>query len=70
MKVILNIFLLLCFTVSSQTLTYSYIDPCTGSLKRLEVPSNGVTVTYYNQIKTFSKTEIVNGSFETWASNV
>ena len=70
MKIILNIFLLLCFTVSSQTLTYSYIDPCTGSLKKLEVPSNGVTITYYNQIKTFSKTEIINGSFETWASNV
>ena len=70
MKIILNIFLLLCFTVSSQTLTYSYIDPCTGSLKTLNVPNDGITVTYYKQIKTFSKTDILNGSFETWASGV
>ena len=70
MKLIFSIFLLFYFTISAQTLTYSYIDPCTGSLKKLEVPSNGVTVTYYNQIKTFSKTEILNGGFETWASGV
>ena len=70
MKVILSILLLLCLSVSSQTLTYSYIDPCTGSLKTLNVPNDGITVTYYKQIKTFSKTDILNGSFETWASGV
>ena len=70
MKYILYILLALGIKLSAQTLTYSYIDPCTGSLKKLEVPSNGVTVTYYNQIKTFSKTEILNGGFETWASGV
>ena len=70
MKRILYILLALGIKLGAQTLTYSYIDPCTGSLKKLEVPSNGVTVTYYNQIKTFSKTEILNGGFETWASGV
>lgn len=70
MKRILYILLALSIKLGAQTLTYSYIDPCTGSLKKLEVPSNGVTVTYYNQIKTFSKTEILNGGFETWASGV
>lgn len=70
MKVILSILLLLCLNISSQTLTYSYIDPCTGSLKKLEVPSDGVTVTYYKQVKTFSKTDILNGGFESWASSI
>ena len=39
MKYILYILLALGIKLSAQTLTYSYIDPCTGSLKKLEVPS-------------------------------
>jgi len=71
MKIILNILLLLfCLKVTAQTINYSYIDPCTGVLKQLTVPDNGITVTYFNQIKTFSKDDFTNGSFTSWASGV
>ena len=70
MKLILNILLLFCLTATSQTLTYSYIDPCTGTLKQINVPDNGITVTYFNQVKTFSKTDFQNGNFESWATGV
>ena len=70
MKLILSILLLFCLTATSQTLTYSYIDPCTGTLKQINVPDNGITVTYFNQVKTFSKTDFQNGNFESWATGV
>ena len=71
MKLILSILLLFCLTtINSQTISYSYIDPCTGVLKQLNVPDNGITVTYFNQIKTFSKDDFTNGNFNSWATGV
>ena len=70
MKYILYILLALGIKLGAQTITYSYIDPCTGSLKTLNVPDNGITVTYFNQIKTFSKNDFINGQFESWANGI
>lgn len=71
MKLILSILLLFCLTnINGQTISYSYIDPCTGVLKQLNVPDNGITITYFNQIKTFSKDDFTNGNFNTWATGV
>jgi hypothetical protein len=72
-----NLFVVLLFlsTLSfGQTITYSYIDPCTKEIKRLEVPSqNGtfpVTVTYYGQIQNFTPQQLQSGEFDVWANNV
>jgi len=54
----------------SQTFNYSYIDPCTGSTKSIQVPTNGITVTYYGQIQTFQPGDFNNGTFDTWANGV
>lgn len=54
----------------SQTYTYSYTDPCTGITKSLNVPNNGVNVTYYGQIKNFSPNDFLNGYFEEWANGI
>jgi hypothetical protein len=70
MKLIFSILLLFCLTTVNSQIVYSYIDPCTGTLKQLNVPDNGITVTYFNQIKTFSKIDFQNGNFESWASGV
>ena len=71
MKLILSILLLFCLvTINGQTISYSYIDPCTGVLKQLNVPDNGITVTYFNQIKTFYKDDFTNGNFNSWATGV
>lgn len=68
---IIFLFFLLISTVSyGQTISYSYVDPCTGTTKTISVPSNGVTVTYYGQIRTFAPTDFYSGAFETWAQGV
>ena len=50
--------------------SYSYVDPCTGVVKTITVPSDGVTVTYYGEIKTFQPADFYNGTFESWAQGV
>lgn len=72
-----NLFVVLLFlsTLSfGQTFSYSYIDPCTKEIKKLEVPSqNGnfpITVTYYGQVQNFTPQQLQNGAFDTWANGV
>ena len=71
-KYIFTILFILAFSIFGygQTFTYSYTDPCTGSLKSLQVPSNGITVNYYGEIQTFQPNDFYNGSFESWTQNV
>lgn len=69
-QAIFALFILLSTFGYSQTFNYSYTDPCTGVTKTMQVPSNGVTVTYYGQINTFQPADFYNGSFETWSQGV
>jgi hypothetical protein len=63
--------LTLTYNVSAQqTYVYSYIDPCTGVLKNINVPSNGVTVNYFGQMSTFQPNDFNDGTFNQWATNV
>jgi hypothetical protein len=64
------IFLLVSKLSFSQTYAYSYTDPCTGNNKTIQVPTNGVTVTYYGEINTFQPADFNNGNFENWANGV
>jgi len=65
------IFLLLStIELKAQTFLYTYTDPCTGLLKSLTVPTNGVTVTYFGQIQTFNPVDFQNGVFEEWSNGV
>ena len=72
----MKLFVTICFVLlinivkSQSTFTYAYSDPCTGILKTIEVPKDGVTITYYGQINTFSQSQIQNGDFQYWAQNV
>jgi hypothetical protein len=54
----------------AQTFSYNYTDPCTGINKTIQVPSNGITVTYYGQINTFQPNDFYSGAFESWSQNV
>ena len=69
-RLLLSIVLLLTTFICSAQINYSYTDPCTGVLKTITVPSNGVTVTYYGQIKTFAPADFYSGAFETWSQGV
>ncbi len=64
------ILLVLTTNLRAQTFVYSYTDPCTGLTKSINVPSNGITVTYFNQIQTFNPNDFQNGVFDTWATGV
>ena len=69
--ILLFIFIfILTHLIKAQTFTYSYTDPCTGMLKSISVPTNGVTVTYFGEINTFNPEDFNNGVFNTWANNV
>ena len=65
-------FVFLFITIASygQTFNYSYTDPCTGVIKTMQVPSNGITITYYGQVNTFQPSDFYNGGFESWAQGV
>jgi hypothetical protein len=69
-KKIIFILFLIISNVAIGQINYSYIDPCTGIKKTIQVPSNGVTVTYYGQIHTFQPTDFYSGVFENWANGV
>ncbi len=68
--IFITTFLFITSFAKAQTFIYSYTDPCTGLMKSMNVPVNGVTVTYFGQIQTFSPTDFQNGVFESWATNV
>lgn len=56
--------------MNAQTFTYEYTDPCKGTTKSIDVPTNGVTVSYYGQINTFQPVDFYNGNFESWTNSV
>jgi hypothetical protein len=63
--------LLLSYNLAAQqTYTYSYVDPCTGILKSINVPLDGVTVNYFGQMNTFQPQDFTNGNFNQWATGV
>ncbi len=70
LKYLIFFFIFPLYLSAQQTYVYSYVDPCTGVIKSLNVPSNGVTVTYFGQINTFQPQDFNNGVFNQWASGV
>jgi hypothetical protein len=50
---------------------YSYIDPCTKETKFITADRNSpIVVVYYNQIRTFSYTELQDGTFDLWMVDI
>ena len=49
---------------------YSYIDPCTKETKFITADMNSpIVVVYYNQVRTFSYTELSDGTFDLWMND-
>ena len=65
-------FILLAGLVQAQSFSYSYVNPCNGTIEKILIPAgaNSVAVTYYNQVKVFSAADFQNGAFDAWASSV
>ena len=61
-------------SVKAQSISYSYIDPCTKETKSINVSSiNGslpIVMNYYGQVRSFTPSELQNGTFDNWANSV
>ena len=61
-------------SVKAQSISYSYIDPCTKETKNITVSElNGtlpIVMNYYGQVRPFTPTELQNGTFDGWANSV
>ena len=61
-------------SVKAQSISYSYVDPCTKETKNITVSGlNGtlpIVMNYYGQVKSFTPTELQNGTFDSWANSV
>jgi hypothetical protein len=61
-------------SVKAQSISYSYIDPCTKKTKNINVSNiNGslpIVMNYYGQVRAFTPSELQNGTFDNWANSV
>ena len=68
---ILILFTIIALSVNGQSFMYSYTDPCTQELKFINADmSSPIVIAYYGQVKTFSYTELQDGTFDNWINSV
>ena len=53
-----------------QTLTYTFIDPCTKDVTYFTVPATGTVIFFLNQSRTFTSADVSNGAFGSWVNQV
>ena len=78
MKRLMNkiIFLIILFFITTsvfgqQGFTYSYVDPCSKTVKTIFISSGqSVTINYLGFLGTFSQSDFQNGVFENWVNTV
>ncbi len=55
-------------SLKGQSFLYSYTDPCTQELKFINANmSSPIVIAYYGQVKTFSYTELQDGTFDNYS---
>jgi len=58
-------------SLNGQSFMYSYIDPCTKETKFITADMNSpIVIVYYNQVRTFSYTELQDGTFDLWMADI
>jgi hypothetical protein len=68
---VLFVLCILALSVNGQSFMYSYTDPCTQELKFINADmSSPIVIAYYGQVKTFSYTELQDGTFDNWINSV
>lgn len=68
---ILTLFMIIALSVNGQGFMFSYTDPCTQELKFINADmSSPIVIAYYGQVKTFSYTELQDGTFDNWINSV
>lgn len=63
-------FLFIGLYAKSQSLVYTFIDPCTKQVSTFMVPANGTVIFFLNKSKTFVRDDVANGNLATWINQV
>lgn len=73
LKSIRVIFFVLCFVLfgqnaNAQTITYTFIDPCTKEVTLFSIPvqSGKTTIIFYGKVGYFDANDVSNGTFANW----
>ena len=70
---ILVLLLLTNLTAIGQTLTYTFVDPCTKEITQFNLPilsGNGSLMSFLNQQKYFTADDVNSGVFAAWINQV
>lgn len=72
LKTYLSVLLIICISwkTEAQTLTYSFIDPCTKAITLFSIPTTGTVIFFLGQSKQFTSADVQNGAFTTWVNQV
>jgi hypothetical protein len=72
LRIYLSILLIICLSwkAEAQTLTYSFIDPCTSQVTNFSVPATGTVVVFYGQSRQFTSADVASGAFAAWINQV
>jgi len=66
------VLLIICLSwkAEAQTLTYSFVDPCTKAITLFSIPTTGTVIYFHGQSKSFTSADIQNGAFASWINKV
>lgn len=72
LRTYLSILLIICLSwkAESQTLTYSFLDPCTKEVTFFSVPATGTTIFFLGQSRQFTSADVTSGAFGAWINQV
>ena len=66
-KLLLILFLIVSYNLSSQTLIQTWTDRCTGEVKTFSISMTGyTTVVFYNKVKQFTAADVQSGALKVW----
>ena len=72
LRTYLSILLITCLSwkAEAQTLTYSFIDPCTKVVTYFSVPAQGTVIFFLGQSRSFVPGDVQNGTLAAWINQV
>jgi hypothetical protein len=72
LRTYLSILIITCLSwkAEAQTLTYSFIDPCTKVVTYFSVPAQGTVIFFLGQSRSFVPGDLQNGTFAAWINQV
>lgn len=72
LRTYLSILFIICLSckAEAQTLTYSFLDPCTKEVTFFSVPATGTTIFFLGQSRQFTSADVTSGAFGAWINQV